>query len=273
MVSEALRAELLAMRAEDAHVRQELVEANQLGGPYVPRMEAVHTRNASRLRALIAEHGWPGEDLAGEDGAEAAWLIAQHAVGEPDFQRRALAYLRDAAARGRVPAWHAAYLEDRIALHEGRPQRYGTQWVDDPRDGRARPWTLADPERVDDLRASVGLKPLRPVPGPVRRCRLRSDRPSWRTSAGGSGGSPIGDGGADLPQVKRDQRRGDFVDSDRPFDDAHPRRIESGGVVDRTLRAEAPLSSALVHRHAHHLRSPGADGSASTALAPGASSI
>ena len=31
-----------------------------------------------------------GRDLAGKDRAEAAWLIAQHATGEADFQRRAL---------------------------------------------------------------------------------------------------------------------------------------------------------------------------------------
>ena len=30
----------------------------------------------------------------------------------------------------------AAYLEDRIAMYERRPQRFGTQWLDDTRDGR-----------------------------------------------------------------------------------------------------------------------------------------
>jgi hypothetical protein len=34
-------------------------------------MEAVHRRNAARLRELIALHGWPAEDIAGKDGAEA----------------------------------------------------------------------------------------------------------------------------------------------------------------------------------------------------------
>src|SRR5579863_865743 len=166
MVDEALRGELLAMREEDLRVRDELMANGELGGPYVPRMESIHVRNAARLRKLIAIHGWPAEDIAGEDGAKAAWLIAQHAIGEPVFQRQALIWLRDCAAAGRVPAWQAAYLEDRIALHEGRPQRFGTQWMDDPSDGRARPWRLAEPDRVDELRASVGLGPLHPVPEP-----------------------------------------------------------------------------------------------------------
>jgi hypothetical protein len=164
MINHALREELLAMREEDLHVRQELLDSGELGGAYVPRMEAVHVKNAARLRALIAAYGWPSEDIAGKDGAEAAWLIVQHAIGEPEFQLHALSLIRTSAEQGRTPAWHAAYLEDRIAMHEGRPQRFGTQWIDDPRDGRARPWQLADPEHVNELRASVGLAPLHPIP-------------------------------------------------------------------------------------------------------------
>lgn len=154
------------MREEDLRVRDELEASGELGGPYVARMEAVHVRNAARLRELVAEHGWPSEDIVGEDGAKAAWFIVQHSVGEPDFQRRALLLLQENAKAGRVPAWQAAYLEDRINLHEGRPQRFGTQWVDSPEDGRIRPWQLAEPERVHELRASVGLPPLQPIPEP-----------------------------------------------------------------------------------------------------------
>jgi hypothetical protein len=164
MVNEQLRQDLLAMRAEDGKVRQELIDSGELGGPYVPRMEDVHRKNAARLRELIGRYGWPAEDIAGQDGAEAAWLIAQHAVGEPDFQRRVLALVRACVAEKRVPAWHAAYLEDRIALQEGRPQHYGTQWVQDPTDGRDRPWALADADHVNDLRREVGLRPMPPIP-------------------------------------------------------------------------------------------------------------
>jgi hypothetical protein len=168
MVNETLRQELLAMRAEDLQVREELLAANLLGGPYVPRMQEVHVKNAARLRELIAEFGWPSEELAGPDGAESAWLVAQHAVGEPEFMKQALHLTRAASEKGILPAWHSAFLEDRIALHENRPQRFGTQSIDDVRDGIRRPWTLADPERVNKLRASVGLKPLWPIapPGP-----------------------------------------------------------------------------------------------------------
>lgn len=193
MVNEDLRRELLALRDEDMQVRSELAAAGQLGGPYVPRMEKVHVRNAARLRELIAQFGWPAEEIAGEDGAKAAWLIAQHAIGEPAFQREALASLQRCAAQGRVPAWQAAYLEDRIAMQEGRPQRYGTQWMDDPTDGQVRPWPLADAARVNQLRASVGLGPMLPIPAPglplsevQRQLLLQSQRwwQEWLTNKG-----------------------------------------------------------------------------------------
>ena len=67
MINQSLRNELLAMREEDLRVRGELDAAGELGGPYVPRMEAVHVRNAARLRELIAQYGWPAEDIAGEE--------------------------------------------------------------------------------------------------------------------------------------------------------------------------------------------------------------
>jgi hypothetical protein len=35
----------------------------------------------------FTEHGWPDHELVGADGTLAALFIAQHAIGEPDFQR------------------------------------------------------------------------------------------------------------------------------------------------------------------------------------------
>jgi len=139
-------------------------------------MEAVHIRNAAHLRELIAPHGWPDEAIAGKDGAEAAWLIVQHAIGEPEFQREMLLLLRACADEKRGPLWQVAYLEDRIAMYEGRPPRYGTQWMDDPQDGRIRPWSLAEPDRVNELRTMMGLGPLHPIPEPSPELAMEEQR-------------------------------------------------------------------------------------------------
>src|SRR5262245_22389017 len=128
-----LRARLLAMAEEDRAVRAELAADGSLFTGYHPRMEEVHRRNAAALIAVIDQHGWPGRGLVGEDGAEAAWRILQHALGEPTLQRRGLELLRRAADEGEVPAWQAAMLEDRVRAFEGRRQLYGTQfdWGED----------------------------------------------------------------------------------------------------------------------------------------------
>jgi hypothetical protein len=61
---------------------------------------------------------------------------------------------RDQAARRDV-----AYLTDRVLMHEGKPQEFGTQVR--VQDGQAVAQVLRDPEGVDARRAKVGLGPLR----------------------------------------------------------------------------------------------------------------
>ncbi len=154
-----LRRRLLKMVEVDGRVRAELIATGELFQAYAPRMAEVHSRNARELARMIDQHGWLGKSLVGEDGAEAAWLILQHAIGDPELQRKCLPLLKEAVARSDVPPAHAAYLEDRICFFERRPQRYGTQF-DWDEEGRMSPWALENPERVDEYRRAVGLPPL-----------------------------------------------------------------------------------------------------------------
>jgi hypothetical protein len=155
----ALRDELLALAAEDQRVRAELAADGSLFRGYHPVMERVHRRNAVRLAAVIDEVGWPGRSLVGTDGAQAAWLIVQHAIGEPALLRRALPLLRTAAAAGEATLLQVAMLEDRIRVSEGRPQRYGTQFDWDST-GEMSPHPIENPECVDERRRAIGLGPL-----------------------------------------------------------------------------------------------------------------
>lgn len=158
-MSQGLRDELLAMKEHDLEVRARLAEDGSLFEGYHAEMEAVHRRNAERLVEIINEFGWPGSSLVGEDGAEAAWLIAHHAIGEPALQRRCLALLQAAAEAGDAPPSQAAYLEDRIRVFEGRKQLYGTQ-IDYGPDGAPGPFPIEDSDGVDERRRAAGLEPL-----------------------------------------------------------------------------------------------------------------
>jgi hypothetical protein len=158
-MNDTLRQQLLAMAAEDASVRAELAATGELFRGYAPRMEDVHRRNARALLAIVREYGWPGASLVGQDAMHAAWIVLQHAIGEPDVQRGCLPILRAAAARGDATGAQVAYLEDRIAFFERRPQRYGTQFDWDAQ-GMLSPWPIEDPDGVDARREAVGLPPL-----------------------------------------------------------------------------------------------------------------
>ena len=154
-----LKQRLLDMAEQDARVRAELVATGELFLGYEPRMAEIHNRNAQALQAIIEQFGWPGKSLVGEEGARAAWFILQHAIGQPDFQRRCLPLLRDAVARQEADPATVAYLEDRICFFERRPQRYGTQFDWDEH-GQMSPWTIENPAQVDERRQIVGLGPL-----------------------------------------------------------------------------------------------------------------
>lgn len=144
---QTLRQELLAMMAEDQREQKG-------GGPLDD------TARVARLKEIIAEHGWPTFDLVGRRGEEAAWVIAQHADLDLAFQRRALHLLRAAVAVGQASPGNLAYLEDRVAVAEGRPQTYGTQIRCD-RGGEPAPATpIAEPDRVEQRRSRAGLEPL-----------------------------------------------------------------------------------------------------------------
>jgi hypothetical protein len=158
-MDEALRAELLAMDADDQRVRNELAADGSLFQGYDSRMEAVHVCHASRLKEIISRHGWPGRALAGEDGAFAAWRMLQHSISDPAFMRNMLPILWACGMRGDIPLWHAAYLEDRIRMHEGRPQLYGTQFQQDE-NGDTHAYQVEDPDKIDERRAAVGLGPF-----------------------------------------------------------------------------------------------------------------
>ena len=185
-----LRMELLAMREEDLTVRERLLQAGQLEDGYHAEMEAVHIRNAARMREILSQHGWPTRTLVGVDGEEAAWMVVMHAIGDPDLLRKSLAVLENAVSAGEAPAWQFACLADRIAFFEGRPQRYGTQldWDDE---GYNSVYRLEDSEHVNEFRATVGLGPLERIgrdgqtvkdPESLRRDRERYE--AWARKVG-----------------------------------------------------------------------------------------
>lgn len=149
-----LRAELLQMAADDQAERtgEGLPEGTKLPPP------RDHSRTA-RLREVVDDQGWPSCAEVGEDGASAAWLVAQHADFDVAFQERVVNLMTEQVAQGLADATELAYLTDRVAVNLGQPQRYGTQVR--CAGGEPRPATpLADESSLPERRRAVGLGTL-----------------------------------------------------------------------------------------------------------------
>ena len=190
-MNEELRAELMQLDDYDQVVRAELAADGSLFDGYHPRMAAVHDANAARLHAIIATHGWPTERLVGIDGAKAAHRIAQHSINHPEFMRECRRLLDEASVKGEVPRWQFAFIDDRIRVFEGLPQRYGTQWRDGPHG--PEPYPIEDPDHVDERRSALELPslaelrasaPREPPLNPEGARRLEEQELAWRKAVG-----------------------------------------------------------------------------------------
>jgi 23S rRNA (guanosine2251-2'-O)-methyltransferase len=184
----ALRDELIAMSERELAAADALFERcaaepaldreldRRLAGPATPLIRAlveweeappeadallvVNEANAERLAAIVAEIGWPGLRTVGAAGADAAWMLAQHADRMNEVRRGWLAPLAAAVASGDADPRHLASLSDRIAAVGGHPQRYGTI-VMLAADGEPEfPLPVEDPGALADRRAEIGLPPV-----------------------------------------------------------------------------------------------------------------
>lgn len=150
----SLRKELLAHTEADQEVRTRWLQ-NQSDTILAQEVVAVDARNLSWFKQIVTTRGWPGKSLVGGDGANAAWLLAQHADQDLEFQKLCLTLIEPLVAIGEVEAQDVAYLYDRIAVASNRPQRYGTQFKNS-----TEPFPIEDPVNVDARRATVGLDSL-----------------------------------------------------------------------------------------------------------------
>ena len=163
--------ELLTRVAKDQLYRHAFTAGDQVWGPLSEgarsRVHAYLGReicdidqgNTAWLKADVAANGWYRISTQGEGASSAAWLMVQHADQDPAFQKEVLALLEPLAASRDIRPANYAYLHDRVAVGEHRPQPDGTQ-------GSCRapnvwaPDELEDPDQVEAWRAEYGIGSL-----------------------------------------------------------------------------------------------------------------
>jgi hypothetical protein len=150
---------------DDQRVRQGIMELIEKYGGSSPEarersrlMGISDSTNLIRISRILDKWGWLGADKVGAQGNMTIFLIIQHSRYE--VQKKYLPLMRTAVSNKQASASHLAYLEDRVALHEGRKQIYGTQYAPDPATGKVVIRTMEDPDNVDQRRAAIGLGKL-----------------------------------------------------------------------------------------------------------------
>ena len=176
MTDRELAAADVLFAAADADPVLESELERRLAGPATPLIAAladwpegtaeaqelleVNGGNVARLDEIIGEHGWPGLRLVGADGADAAWMLAQHADRSNELRRSWLTAVAASVESGDADPRHLATLVDRTAVVAGEPQVYGTI-VLLADDGEVEfPVPVADAGRLHERRRGIGLPAL-----------------------------------------------------------------------------------------------------------------
>ncbi len=121
------------------------------------RMKRIDADNQSWIKAELDDRDWFTISEFGDEADNDAFLIVQHATDDPDFMREIHTRFQRLLPQGEIAPDNYALLTDRLAVMEGAPQPYGSQF--ECREGvQSLQTPLSDPEPVvDERRAEVGL--------------------------------------------------------------------------------------------------------------------
>lgn len=150
---------IIGLKNADLEFRDKLIQGRLLSEDYNEKMANLHCRNAKILDKIIDNIGYPTVENVGKEASEAAWLVIQHSIGQPYFMKKSAELLKVAVNENKADLKSFAYLSDRIAVFEGKPQLYGTQF-DWDENGEMSPNQYDDIAKVNQRRKSIGLNTL-----------------------------------------------------------------------------------------------------------------
>lgn len=162
---DTLKAQLEVVFRTDQQYRVQWEPISKKYGWDSPQMDSLQdlmgtqdSINLGIVTHIIDTYGWLGPDSIGPAGNSTLWIVIQHS--DLGVQQKYLPLMREAVKQGRARPSDLAYLEDRVALQEGRKQRYGTQFQLDPKTKTYVVAPIEDEPNVDKRRAAVGLDSL-----------------------------------------------------------------------------------------------------------------
>lgn len=116
-------------------------------------IEAADDENLKALLKMVPPEGWFLKSRYGDKAASAAFHIIQHS--DVAQWKRFVPVLEPLVVTGEVDGQAFGLMYDRLAINEGRPQRYGSQMTCEA--GKWVPEKLEDPARVEEWRKAMGF--------------------------------------------------------------------------------------------------------------------
>lgn len=123
---------------------------------FLSLMSQEDRKNQERVMEIIDENGWLGISQVGEIANSALFLVIQHASIE--IREKYFPLLKESAKKGESRLADMALMDDRIRMHRGIKQLYGSQSINI--NGRNYVWPIENAENVDERRKNVQLPPL-----------------------------------------------------------------------------------------------------------------
>jgi len=158
-----LRRKLLMIEKTDQEVRMVYLSAHNsiphdsiAEAEALKEMQRVDKINQEQICKILDSRGLVGKDKVG-NAVGAFWTIIQHS--DLATQKKYLPLFQEGAQKGDITKEGVAMLEDRINMNEGKPQRYGSQLIENEL-GKLVVYQLLDAEKVDDWRSEMGMEPL-----------------------------------------------------------------------------------------------------------------
>jgi hypothetical protein len=170
--NDSLRRALLTLRDRDQAPRAEFGAraGDTLYGRQLMRLDSTLT---AEMVVILDRFGLPTRSMVGAAGSDAAMLVVQHSSS---LLERVLA-LAKAKPPGQISDEKLAMLEDRVLVHQGKPQRFGTQFTMGP-DGVFRFAPVSEAASLDARRSAAGMPPLRQYVCLFEEAGMRVDRGS-----------------------------------------------------------------------------------------------
>lgn len=170
--NDSLRQVLLSLRDRDQAARAEF--GARVGDTlYGRQLMTLDSTLTAEMDMVLERFGLPTRAIVGAAGSDAAMLIVQHSS---TLQERVLA-LAKALPTGEISPEKLAMLEDRVLVHQGKLQRFGTQFRLES-DGVFRFSPVSDASGLDARRSVVGMPPMRTYVCLLEEAGMRVDRSS-----------------------------------------------------------------------------------------------